>query len=180
MNQKNLSKHFGLKETLFIGWPTYSQAQSCRSISIHSSNYGKRSVESADKHIIETDEDEDKQYEEVVTRAHLRPGGGHQVYVIQPYVKWGPKKNSHTTPDLMLEEAVALVDAVPSWKCVGSIKVPLVTLEKKQLFGTGTFDKLRQQIRPDLKISAVFVSTDRLQGIQRKWVPCCLYIFYTK
>lgn len=107
-------------------------------------------------------------YQQLVHRAQLLPGAGHQVFVIQPYVKWGPKKKAVTTPDLMMEEAIALIDTLPKWTCVDSIKVPLLSLGKKQLFGSGKLDTLKKQIARNHNISAVFVSINQLSALQRE------------
>lgn len=119
---------------------------------------------------IEENEEDIKQYNQLIHRAQLLPDSGHQVLIIQPYIKWGPKKKEFTTPDLMLEEAKALIDSLPKWTCVDAIKVPTETLAKKRVFGTGKFDTLKEQIRKDVKISAVFLSVNLLSGIQKKYV----------
>ncbi len=67
--------------------------------------------------VSEQDNQDIHDYEELVHKMHLLPDAGHQVAILQPFVKWGPKKNLLTTPDLMLEEAKALVDSLPNWKC---------------------------------------------------------------
>lgn len=128
----------------------------------------KINKEADDENIFENDKEEEEQYEQLVNKAQLLPNAGHQVFIIQPFVKWGPKKNKSTTPDLMLEEAVALIDSLPRWKCVDTVKMPVETLDKKQLFGAGQFEKLQQEVRRNPMISAVFVSTNRLRGIQKK------------
>lgn len=68
------------------------------------------------------------------------------VYIIQPYIKWGPKK-SNTKPELQLEEAEALVRSIPTWKIVESVKVPLESLDKKTLFGSGKLNELADTIK---------------------------------
>lgn len=125
---------------------------------------------------VNEDDEEVKQYNQLVHRAQLLPDSGHQVLIIQPYIKWGPKKKELTTPDLMLEEAKALIDSLPKWTCVDTIKVPTETLEKKRVFGTGKFDSLKEQIRKDIKISAVFVSINLLKGIQKKYLVYYCYL----
>lgn len=67
------------------------------------------------------------------------------VLIIQPYVKWGPKK-SDVTPELRLQEAEALVRSLPRWSINQSLKVPLESLDKRSLFGTGKLQELRDQI----------------------------------
>jgi len=117
---------------------------------------------------IENDDQDEEQYQQLVHRAQLLLTGGHQVLVVQPFFKWGPKRNRLTTPDLMLEEAVALVSCIPNWVCVDSIKAPLLTLEKRQLFGTGSLENLVQQVQSNPHISAIFISTNLLRGSQRR------------
>lgn len=67
------------------------------------------------------------------------------VMVIQPYVKWGPRK-SVTSPELKLQEAEALVRSLPRWAIVNSVKVPLESLDKRTLFGKGKLEEIRQSI----------------------------------
>lgn len=111
----------------------------------------------------------DEGYTELTQRAQLLPGAGHQVFVVQPYVKWGPKKKLTTTPDLMLEEAKALVDSLPNWNCVGSAKTPLLSLGRKLLFGTGKLEELQTTIKQNPNVSAVFISVNQLSGLQREY-----------
>lgn len=107
-------------------------------------------------------------YKDLVHRMHLFPGIRNQVVIVQPFVKWGPKKNELTTPDLMLEEAKALIDSLPNWKCIDTLKVPVESLEKKNVFGSGQFESLQKKIVKNPNISAVFVNVNLLRGIQRK------------
>lgn len=126
------------------------------------------------------DNEESILYKELLNKSQLIPSNGHQVYVIQPYVKWGHKRNYRTTPELMLDEAVALVDSLPKWRCVDKLTVPLESIEKKQLFGKGRLEELSQAIRQNMKISAVFVSVDFLRGIQRRYLHphSLIYVLY--
>jgi hypothetical protein len=130
---------------------------------------GKFETNSSATEDVDEPEDEEK-YQELVHRARLLPAQGHQVFVVQPYVKWGPNKKSITTPDLMLEEAVALVSCIPGWVCVKSAKISLMSLGKKRIFGSGNFENLAQEIRQDPRISAVFISTNVFRGAQRKYM----------
>ena len=116
----------------------------------------------------DNEDEEEEQYNQLVHRAQLLPDAGHQVLIIQPYVKWGTNKKELTTPDLMLEEAKALIDSLPNWTCVDAIKVPTETLAKKRVFGTGKFDSLSEEVKNNVKVSAVFVSINVLNGIQKK------------
>jgi hypothetical protein len=51
---------------------------------------------------------------------------------------------------------------------VDSIKIPVESLEKKNVFGSGQFEDLQKKIVRNPNISAVFISTNILRGIQRK------------
>lgn len=65
------------------------------------------------------------------------------VLIIQPYIKWGPKK-SVTTPDLKLQEAEDLIRSLDTWSIRKSVKVGLETFDKTSLFGRGKLEELRQ------------------------------------
>ncbi len=144
-----------------------------RSFSVSSLSFAKK-MEFVETDVIKPElmSDQENQdnhdYQELVHKMHLVPSEGHQVLIIQPYVKWGPKKNQLTTPDLMVEEAKALIDSLPNWKCVDTLKVALESMEKKHVFGVGVFENLRQKVVRNPNISAVFVSINLLRGIQRK------------
>lgn len=88
----------------------------------------------------------------------------HNCFIIQPYVKWGPKKLS-VTPEEQLEEAVALINTLPSWKVEGTVFIPLESLEKNRLFGSGNMEKLSKMIRKNNKISAVFINSSNLKSV---------------
>lgn len=67
------------------------------------------------------------------------------VLIIQPYIKWGPRK-SDVSPELKLQEAEALVRSLPRWSIHSSLKVPLESLDKRSLFGTGKLQEIRDNI----------------------------------
>jgi len=176
-NLRKLSSHFHCYSSLVFSKLTnvetrkfFPSIYSFRRCIVSSSVLQKKKVlrSSIQKEVIEDEEEDVRQYNQLVHRAQLLPDSGHQVLIIQPYVKWGPKKKELTTPDLMLEEAKALIDSLPNWTCVNAIKVPTETLAKKRVFGKGKFDDLKEQIRKDIKISAVFVSINILNGVQKK------------
>ncbi|CAL7945883.1 unnamed protein product [Xylocopa violacea] len=91
---------------------------------------------------------------------------GHRVFVIQPYVKWGVKKKRNTTPQLQLSEAVALINTLPNWTVVGEKIVPLLSLEKKKLIGSGALETIKKDIANCSSATAIFVSTNSLKFIQ--------------
>ncbi|XP_076280543.1 putative GTP-binding protein 6 [Lasioglossum baleicum] len=92
--------------------------------------------------------------------------GRHNVFIIQPYIKWGVNKKRITTPELQLAEAVALTSTLPNWSIVGTKIVPLLTLTKNKLIGKGSLENLRNEIRSNPNITAVFVSTNLLRFVQ--------------
>lgn len=79
-------------------------------------------------------------------------------------MKWGPKKLP-ISPEEQLEEAVALIKTLPSWKVEGTITIPLETLEKKKLFGSGNMEKLSQMIKRNSNITAVFINQSNLKKV---------------
>lgn len=155
-----------------------------RSITRHLNHTQKKKHENLEdvtqSELFEEENQDKHDYQNLVNRMQLLPSGGHQVFIIQPYVKWGPKKNLLTTPDLMLEEAKALVDSLPNWKYVDAIKIPSETLEKKQVFGSGQFESLQQRVVRNPNISAVFVSLNILRGIQRKYIILFRFCYETQ
>jgi hypothetical protein len=48
------------------------------------------------------------------------------------------------------------------------MKIAVHSLEKKSLFGTGNIEMLKEKIRKGRQITAVFISTDILRGIQHR------------
>ncbi|KAI0237528.1 putative GTP-binding protein 6 [Lamellibrachia satsuma] len=125
----------------------------------------------------------DKKYGELYTSSYLLPSGGHRVFVLQPDVKWGPKKASLTTADLQLSEACALVETLPKWTVVDKAIYTLKNPDKKFLYGKGNFAEITERIKGTRALTAVFVSMDMLSSVQlatmqQKWkVP--VYDRYT-
>ncbi|KAL8624048.1 hypothetical protein ACOMHN_019471 [Nucella lapillus] len=102
------------------------------------------------------------------------PDAGHHVMVIQPAVKWGPRKKSLTTPELQLAETCALVTTLPRWKVVQQRVVPVKHPDSAQVFGSGTFRQLKLEVGECPGISAVVMGTDllsraQLAHLQRAW-----------
>lgn len=93
-----------------------------------------------------------------------------KVLVVQPYIKWGPRKSA-VKPEHMHQEADALVRSIPSWSIVDSVRVGLESLDKKTLFGSGKLEELRGLIS-ELKttkdrVSIVFISKSMLARTQK-------------
>lgn len=70
------------------------------------------------------------------------------ILVLQPYIKWGPKK-SNVSPDIKLQEAEDLIRSLDTWDISQSIKVPLVGFGKKTFFGRGKIDELKKLVKKD-------------------------------
>ncbi|KAG5893083.1 hypothetical protein JTB14_029479 [Gonioctena quinquepunctata] len=105
----------------------------------------------------------DGQYDDLVNN-FVRLGDFHHCLVIQPYVKWGPRKLP-IKPAEQLEEAIALIKTLPSWTVEETISVPLESLEKKSLFRAGYMETLTKMIRNNPNITAVFINTSNLKRI---------------
>ena len=88
----------------------------------HTSVFQRNGGES--DNIGQQDEPEDferDEYDDMVKRVLHLPEMGHQVLVVQPYIKWGSGKKHNTTPELQLAEAVALIGTLPKWKVVDKV-----------------------------------------------------------
>ncbi|XP_046982683.1 putative GTP-binding protein 6 [Schistocerca americana] len=114
------------------------------------------------------DDAREEEYQELYNRFMRTAEMGHQLLVIQPYIKWGPSKKLITTPELQLEEAVALVRTLRRWTVVDTEIISLKNFDKKTFFGKGNLERLQQRIRKDKKVTGVFISTNILKGIQHK------------
>ncbi|KAK9503169.1 hypothetical protein O3M35_011795 [Rhynocoris fuscipes] len=86
----------------------------------------------------------------------------HQVYIIQPYIKWGKKKNRLTTPQLQLDEGIALINTLPEWKVVGTRIISSISFDKKTFFNTGQLESVKDTIKNEI-ISALFINTKLLK-----------------
>lgn len=106
---------------------------------------------------------------ETISNQYINPSlSGHKTLVIQPYVKWGRNKKTQTSPSLQLDEAVALIRTLPKWSVVESMCISLMSLQKQQLFGKGNLEMLRNKIRSNKDITAVFISINLMRPIQVK------------
>ncbi|XP_052866894.1 putative GTP-binding protein 6 [Anopheles cruzii] len=117
---------------------------------------------------------DDREYDSVVSSTmHVtkRILNTQHVAIIQPYIKWGPRKSA-TKPELMLQEAEALVRSLPKWNIELSLKVPVETLEKRQLFGTGKLEELKAILRAQQEagtlLTCVFISKGTLTYGQKQ------------
>lgn len=87
----------------------------------------------------------------------------HQVFVIQPYIKWGPKKKRNTTPQLQLEEGMALISTLPRWRVIESLIVPLQSFDKNTFFSSGHLENIVKITRSQQTITSVFVNVKSLK-----------------
>lgn len=87
------------------------------------------------------------------------------VVVLQPWVKWGPQMRQDTTPELLLDEAVALVETLPGFKVRHKEVVPMRSIDKKAVFGPGQLERLHTKVK-QVRASVVFTSLDILKRAQ--------------
>lgn len=129
--------HSQLKHTSFVTCAEYRTSNINVSLPLSYKIMGSRSFSSG-KHISDyhrndgglddidqqADEPEDfekDEYDDMVKRVLHLPEMGHQVLVVQPYVKWGSGRKHNTTPELQLAEAVTLIGTLPKWKVVDTV-----------------------------------------------------------
>ncbi|XP_069006900.1 putative GTP-binding protein 6 isoform X1 [Embiotoca jacksoni] len=94
--------------------------------------------------------------------------GQHRVFIVHPDVKWGSRKQHLTTAELMMAEAVGLVNTLDNWRVVDKIILSTKTPEKKRIFGKGNFQSLTERIRQTAGITAVFVNVERLSPLSER------------
>lgn len=139
------------------------------------SNTNNEATEDEDENTISSGVQlEDRDYEEIANTAMNLSHGREieqNIFVIQPYVKWGSKK-SNSNPELQLKEAEALVHSLPNWNVHLSMKVPLESLEKRMLFGSGKLEELKKIIHQGRSgarpLTALFISKGTLSFTQKR------------
>lgn len=67
-----------------------------------------------------------------------------------------------------MEEAVSLINTLSPWTVSGVTTVSLTHFYRKTLFGSGTLERLKNEIRNDLTITAVFINLGTLKNMQLK------------
>ncbi|XP_058449608.1 putative GTP-binding protein 6 [Malaya genurostris] len=117
---------------------------------------------------------DDSDYDLIVNnamRVQKRLLNEQHVLVIQPFVKWGPKKSS-SKPEHQLKEAEALVHSIPKWKVEHALTVPLESMQKRQLFGTGKLEELKTLLTnlhaSGKLITCIFISKGVLSSGQKQ------------
>ncbi|XP_018803712.1 PREDICTED: putative GTP-binding protein 6 [Bactrocera latifrons] len=118
---------------------------------------------------------DDRAYEELVSNViNISPSFLSQnVFIIQPYVKWGSERNTLSTPDDQLEEANALISSLPNWNVGHSMKIPLETLNRKELFGSGKIEELKkllQEHNTKQTLTCLFISKSTLSFAQKRFL----------
>uniref|UniRef100_A0A6Q2XMF9 Putative GTP-binding protein 6 n=1 Tax=Esox lucius TaxID=8010 RepID=A0A6Q2XMF9_ESOLU len=94
--------------------------------------------------------------------------GDHRIFIVHPDVKWGTRKQYLTTADLMMAEAVGLVNTLQNWSVIDKMILSTKTPEKKMIFGKGNFQTLTDRIRRTPGVTAVFVNVERLTPASEK------------
>lgn len=95
---------------------------------------------------------------------------GQQVFIIQPHIKWGPKKKRNTTPELQLDESVSLINTLEGWKVIGKTIIGLYTFSQQSFFGKGKLEEIRALVQNNTYITALFVSIDILNRVQHDFL----------
>lgn len=93
-----------------------------------------------------------------------------RVLLIQPYIKWGPRKAA-VNPELQLAEAESLVRTLPRWTVELSLKIPVESMEKRMIFGSGKLEEIRELIHSSrdkgIQITCIFISKSMLTFLQK-------------
>ncbi|KAE8745934.1 hypothetical protein FOCC_FOCC007452 [Frankliniella occidentalis] len=112
----------------------------------------------------------DNSYEEFSERIFRLSQHGHNVLVIQPFIKhqssWEEGKLKNTTPELQLEEAEALIDTLSQWKVSDSMLLGVPSFNRTYFFGSGQVARIKEILNKKKSISAIFVSTNILRARQ--------------
>ncbi|CAI6344114.1 unnamed protein product [Macrosiphum euphorbiae] len=112
---------------------------------------------------------EDAQARELIDRQlKLAPAGGHQVLIVQPYIKWGANKDRNTRPEIKADESRSLVRTLAEWSVTDTLLVGLTSYRKHTFFGPGNVDAIALRVARDRRITAVFVSVNVLKPIQHQ------------
>ncbi|KAH8383381.1 hypothetical protein KR009_008262 [Drosophila setifemur] len=122
---------------------------------------------------------DDRAYDEVAggaMRISRDIASAQQVLILQPYVKWSAKRQntpSDVRPEDQLAEASALINSLPNWQVAKALKVPLESLEKKTLFGSGKLMELKTlvtDLRQERHLTCLFVSKGTLSFAQKRFL----------
>lgn len=112
----------------------------------------------------------DEEYLEIVPRNLRKTLNAQNIFVLQPRVRWGHERaelHKTTTPELQLEEGIALVETIDGWKVVGKSLVTTKSFKAKHLFGSGALEKLSATVASAHDVTAVVLGVDILTGYQQ-------------
>uniref|UniRef100_A0A8C9YX46 Putative GTP-binding protein 6 n=1 Tax=Sander lucioperca TaxID=283035 RepID=A0A8C9YX46_SANLU len=165
------------RHTLSTGhthWPRAAAPAQSRAFALSACRWKNTDDFSSGQHEEEDDDDDDfiddsevEQLFQLQVPAGL--GEGQQrVFIVHPDVKWGSRKQHLTTAELMMAEAVGLVNTLDNWRVVDKIIMSTKTPEKKRIFGKGNFQSLTEKIRQTAGITAVFVNVERLSPLSER------------
>lgn len=161
-------KMFNFKLSRIIDLPR-NYLQYSRSISLSSCHWAFQLSDS----LVE-DDNVDREIESELKKLRLSTlnseCSGRSVFVMQPYIKWGPRKKRDTTPKLQLDEAVALINTLQEWCVSAKETIPLTSFCKMSFFGSGKLVELKNKIIKSRYTSAVFISVDQLSVPQHTFL----------
>ncbi|CAJ0582220.1 unnamed protein product, partial [Mesorhabditis spiculigera] len=88
--------------------------------------------------------------------------------VVHPHIRWGKNSASKwTTPELQLEEAISLVETLPTMNVAASKIVGTdYSTQRRVLWGAGRLEELLR-IKKQVSASALMVNVDQLQPAQQ-------------
>ncbi|CAK8673298.1 unnamed protein product [Clavelina lepadiformis] len=88
------------------------------------------------------------------------------VFVIQPHVESSSQKL--TTPKLQLEESIALVESLPSWKVVGKFLGLTKHPHSQYIFPKKSFETLLRKAAVMPSFSSIFLSVEKMSPLQKE------------
>ncbi|GAB6028899.1 Putative GTP-binding protein 6 [Chamberlinius hualienensis] len=139
----------------------------CRHISVLSNPLYNRDYQ--DEEFLDSEYDQlmtDEGYDRFARLIYSIPNIGHRVFLIQPYLKYGPGYITKSAATTKMIEAHALIETLHNWKVVDKVVLSTDNLKQKFVFKDVKVDRLRSLIVPNLSVSAVFINIDRLSGLQ--------------
>lgn len=166
-----IKQYFSRRNFISLQFPPIRQLLNART-NYHNtfSKFGKTNYAdedpTEDRLLSEVLDENDGDFKELHSRVFHLPHMGHQVIVVLPHVKWGPKKLVSTTPELQLEEATSLINTLSNWKVVGQLKFSMKSLQNILIFGKGQRETIRDLIIRNNRITAMFISINMLKPYQ--------------
>ncbi|XP_074660279.1 putative GTP-binding protein 6 [Tubulanus polymorphus] len=111
--------------------------------------------------------DDDAVYRECISEQYILPEEGQRVLIIQPDIKWGPKRPKITSAALQVEEGCALIRTLPKWNITETKTISLKHVHPRTIFGKGNYADLTRLIRSRANgMTAVFINVEMLNSIQ--------------